>query len=310
VLTRYTIGPLHCAVNSDLPAGRGTDDVAPANVTSQVLVVGGGLAGLEAARTAALRGHDVVLAESRTTPGGTAAIAARVVANLSLVDDIVQWEVNELSRLGVDVRLGLTLEPEQIRDFDAATVIVATGSVAKADAVQAGEPGVVIPGAELSHVTRVPEVFDLTTEQLGVSAVVLDSQGSYVALAVCEYLAARGLFVTLVTHFASVGHPVIPGRRVLGAIGRLNATGRFGAAPLTVVVKISPGRVDVRDLAGQTGRSIAADTVVMVLGDDPEAEIPTALEESGKTMAVVGDALMPRGIRTAIADGHRAGMTV
>jgi NADPH-dependent 2,4-dienoyl-CoA reductase/sulfur reductase-like enzyme len=265
---------------------------------------------MEAARTAALRGHQVTLAEAGSTLGGSAALAASKIDSLALIGDVLRWQRRELDRLGVDVRLASRLEPKEIVDYDAPAVIVATGSVPSARAVQSADPGREIPGTAMDHVIRAADVFTLPPQGLGTHAVVADSLGTYVAIGIAEYLVGLGVHVTFVTHFPSAGHTVVLGRRVLGSMARLHASGRFDVLPLSTILEIRADSVAVRGLGSAAGQPVPADTVVLVLGDEPETDIPAALAASDKATSVVGDAFAPRGIRAAIAHGHRAGLEV
>ena len=87
------------------------DPVGPAAVRKRVLVVGGGPAGLEAARTAALRGHEVHLHEATRQLGGQVAIAA-TAPHRSDIGAITEWLAGEVERLGVTIRLSSMVEPD------------------------------------------------------------------------------------------------------------------------------------------------------------------------------------------------------
>ena len=94
----------------------------------RVVVVGGGPAGLEAARVAAERGHDVVLLEAAPRLGGQL-LLARVASWRADVIAIADWRALELDRLGVEVRMNVFAEPDEVRALDPDVVIVATGGV-------------------------------------------------------------------------------------------------------------------------------------------------------------------------------------
>jgi 2,4-dienoyl-CoA reductase-like NADH-dependent reductase (Old Yellow Enzyme family) len=102
--------PLRCAVNADV--GFETDNLlAPAETPRRVVVVGGGPAGMEAARRLTLRGHRVTLLEATGQLGGTARIAAIVYQPNG---DFVEWLKDRLSELAIDVRLNTTATIEGI----------------------------------------------------------------------------------------------------------------------------------------------------------------------------------------------------
>ncbi len=103
-------------------------EVPPAAVRRRIAVVGAGPAGLEAARVAAERGHEVVVLEAMDRPGGQLALAVRNPRRRDLIG-IVDWRVAELARLGVDLRLSTTAEAVDVLALEPDVVIVATGGM-------------------------------------------------------------------------------------------------------------------------------------------------------------------------------------
>ncbi|MGI9117069.1 MAG: FAD-dependent oxidoreductase, partial [Gaiellales bacterium] len=118
--------PIACAQNptSGMEGPRAT---APAAAPGYVVVVGGGVAGLEAARHAAERGHRVTLLEASDRLGGQITRTATLPV-LGSLDDLWRWRAAELEHLGVDVRLGTTADAELIAGLAPDHVVVATGS--------------------------------------------------------------------------------------------------------------------------------------------------------------------------------------
>lgn len=100
--------------------------ITPAAAPRKVVVVGGGIAGLEAARVSAERGHQVVLFEADAKLGGQLNLAALFVHRRNL-REIAQWREGELARLGVDVRLQTRAETADILAEKPDVVIIATG---------------------------------------------------------------------------------------------------------------------------------------------------------------------------------------
>ena len=171
-------GRLSCAVNPAVGRELDFPPPMPSTQARRVAVVGGGPGGMEAARLAAIQGHDVVLFEARDRLGG-AVRQAQELPTRALLGDICDWQERELNRLGVDVRLNQAADVKAITAAHPDLVVVATGAT----------------GAELPDVSTLPK---------GATAIVDDRFGGYEALGLAEWLAIQGLAVTLTT----------PGRRV------------------------------------------------------------------------------------------------
>ena len=159
VANLMTTGKLQCVVN--VAAGNETtvpfETPAPAPSTKKVLVIGGGPAGLEAARTAALRGHDVELYEMAGFLGGQVR-SRRAAPHRSDLEAITRFLADEVTRLGVKVHLRTPVDPDLVIDARPDEVILATGSTPRRDGFQLSSPSRPVPGATLPHVHTVWEV--------------------------------------------------------------------------------------------------------------------------------------------------------
>lgn len=302
-----TAGMIRCAVNASLPGGRGSDEVPrlgePAD--RRVLIAGGGPAGLEAARVAALRGYDVVLAESSEALGGVARQASVRMPHAPGLREGTEWLEREVRRLGVDVRLGQSVDAGFAREVGAEVVLVATGSAPRRDGVQSARPGQLPYGVDRAGVVTPMEALSLTAEQAGSSAVVVDDIGDYPAIGVSEYLVELGLDVTLVTPFFSLASPIDATFRPLPALGRLAAAGRFHVRPTSLLAGVGPSEAVITYLPTSTDATVDADTVVLVTRPRPTNALLGELTVAGIPAVAIGDAATPRNFRAAIADGYR-----
>ncbi|WP_030621568.1 FAD-dependent oxidoreductase [Streptomyces fulvoviolaceus] len=162
-----------------------------------VVVVGGGPAGLEAARACAERGHRVTLLEAASRLGGQIQLATRANERQKELLSIVNWLDSEARRLGATVRLNTYVEADDVLALDPDVVVVATGGLpATPD----------IPGARHTVTT-----WDVLSGDVapGRRVLVFDDHGSDQALSTAERLAAAGSEVEIVTPDREVGHEVV-----------------------------------------------------------------------------------------------------
>lgn len=300
-----------CTVNAGAgyEAERGDHRLMPAAEPKRVLVVGGGPAGMEAARVAATRGHTVTLVEASPDLGGAVRAAAKAPTRHNLID-IVTWLEAEIYRLGVDVRLSTYVDSSEIVEFAADEIIVATGSWPRMDGVLISHAGQPIRGVEQAHVISSTDLFLAPPAELGNAAVVIDDVGHYEGLAAAEQLVTKGLSVTYVTRLpmlaagiqlSGMNEPFL--QRMAGRPFRHLVRTRAIAIEAKSVT-VGPAHLIVDDV--DTER-LAADTVVLITTNRSNREIYEALFPSGRGVQIIGDAKAPRSLEFAIHEGHMAG---
>jgi NADPH-dependent 2,4-dienoyl-CoA reductase/sulfur reductase-like enzyme len=276
--------------------------ITRAAVAREVLVVGGGPAGLEAARVAATAGHAVRLVEARPVLGGRLAKAAQA-PHLGDLGELLAWYDRELDALGVKIEAGVTVDPATIGSTGAEVIIDASGSVTDRTGRTVAALGVPVPGIE--HAVLDPaDLFGPGAVMVGGSAVVYDDLGQYEALAVTEHLLTVGADVTMVTRLSAVAGALDAGNRVEPALDRFAVLpGRFEALTRARLVEVRPDLCVVAVRGEQGPRVLPAETTVMI-----RPRRPRGLDWSAITVPVVtvGDALAPRDLQTAIREGHLA----
>jgi len=156
----------------------------------RVVVVGAGPAGLEAARVSALRGHEVVLFEAASEPGGQVRLAARMKRRRELLG-IVDWRVERCAEAGVDLRFNTLAEADDVLAQDPDIVIVATGGLPDTGFLDAGEELVATSWDVLSG--------DAKPGRPGCEVLVFDDNGAHPAMQAAEMLAEAGGRVEIVT---------------------------------------------------------------------------------------------------------------
>lgn len=156
----------------------------------KVVVVGGGPGGLEAARVAALRGHEVVLFEAAERLGGQINLAARPASRQRMIG-IADWLAAEVERLGVALRTNCYAEADTVTAEDPDLVIVATGGLPNTEIFADGVEGA-------AHVVSVWDVLGGYAKPSG-KVLLYDDNGRHQGVSCAEVLAAGGAEVELVT---------------------------------------------------------------------------------------------------------------
>jgi 2,4-dienoyl-CoA reductase (NADPH2) len=281
---------------------------------ADVLVVGGGPAGLQAAVTSAQLGHRVRLLEAADHLGGQIRLAASVPARAEL-GDLIRNLSGEANRTGVDVRLGSTATVDVIDMFAPDAVIVATGSMP-------ARPWWAPPPTEGGE--RVVDVVDVLTGDADPrgSVVVIDDTGFHQATSVAELLADRGCRVEVITKAMVVGQDL--GITLDMETWWLRASSR-GIVQSTDLVAMGYADGTLNLLHHPTGaeEQRTPDWVVIAGFGQPVDDLyvslrdraatrttagaPTAPPRSGRGPIVrrVGDCVAPRRAHAAVVDGRR-----
>ena len=296
---------MSCAINPSSFRERVWGDAAlvRAPQRSKVIVVGGGPGGLEAARTAALRGHDVSLIEARERLGGAFALWASLPGREFYFKAIEWWE-QELRRLGVDIRMGARATSESILSARPDAVIVATGALYRRSG-HGSYRDLPIPGHERDFV-HCPEDLLVASALPTGRIVVFDNEGMHAGVGIAELLASRGARVELMTPSFS---PLSP--RVWGAqegrpvIERLRKEG-VQIVPTSWLKEIGDHELIVQDVYSDAERVISdVDAVVLTTGRIAVNDLERALDGKISEVFAVGDALAPRVWAAASFEGHK-----
>lgn len=189
----HALGNFGCAVNPNVGReAEAANDLAKVSTPRQIAVIGGGVAGMEAARVAAERGHHVRLYEAQSDLGGKVRYVSKRAPKMGAFGDIAYWQESELRRLGVEIHTSSYVEASDLLEDRAEAVIVATGAVPVLSGTQRLRPGYRIDGFNRPHVQTSIEVLATAKEKLGRHALVFDDIGHYEAIAAGNILSKQG----------------------------------------------------------------------------------------------------------------------
>jgi hypothetical protein len=272
--------PVACIYNPSAGRERELEPLIPARRARRIVVVGGGPAGLESARVAAARGHDVILLEADDQLGGHVRLEAAVPHRREL-GGIVDYYRRELGRLGVEVRLGIIATADRVRAERPDAVVVATGS-------RAARPEVAVDGMTVVTADEV-----LAGQRVTGSVLVFDDDGRFRGPGAALLLAEHGARVEIVTPELHVGIRLDPSN--LPPFHRHLYEARITLTPSHELRGAAPGRVRLRNVfgGGEVEREPIDALVVALLRRAPQDELYHALRGDLEAH-LVGDASAAR----------------
>jgi len=277
----------------------GEAHLIPTKRKKRVMVIGGGPAGMWAAKIATLRGHDVALYEKEDALGGQVAIAMKG-AGRDEFGVIIRNERNQLQRLNVPVLLSHPVDVNFVLNQDPDAVIVATGSKPKECPVT---------GCTLPYVLSVWNVLK-GEGKIGQNVIFIDYDGHHQATSCAEYLADLGKVVHMVTPSLFVGAELGPTQDLYLSRQRLMQKG-VTFTPDFAVMEIKGTEVHGFNVYSNEWRVFDGyDTVVAAMGNEADDGLYKALKGRAKELYRIGDCVAPRKADMAIYEGYMAGKRV
>jgi 2,4-dienoyl-CoA reductase (NADPH2) len=303
---------VRCAVNPEAGFER-ERDIRPADMKKRIVVVGGGPAGMEAARRLSLKGHSVTLVEQSDRLGGTAQFASIAYEpNQGIVD----WLKRQIAQSNVAVKLRTVATPELMRSLKPDEIVVATGAVRTMPDIPGSDRTNVFSGDEMRKLVLGQDLGSLSAKvdgptrwalaagamtgmskdlelirwaskswmPLGQRIVIIGSE--LVALELAEFLAHRGRAVSVIDEVAKFG----AGIQIVRRWRVLHEARELGVAllPLARDIRIGDGAVIYVNPHDQV-RSIQADHVIVAKGAHGNLELANALRRAGFSVHTAGD---------------------
>jgi 2,4-dienoyl-CoA reductase-like NADH-dependent reductase (Old Yellow Enzyme family)/thioredoxin reductase len=268
----------------NLALGKEAEYVSPhTSKRKKVLIAGGGPAGMEAARTATLWGHEVILYEKDKALGGQVNIAV-IPPKKDIYKEVTASRVKAIKELGVEIHLGEELSPDIVKQIAPDVLIIATGSKPLVPKISGIDRKNVITAAEA-----------LREAHVGDKVVVVG--GGLVGCETADYLAQQGKEVTIVEMLRHTARDIGPAARYF--LRRRLAEKGIKILTSTTVEEVIDGGVRVKSGEGSQLLS-PVDTVVLATGAESVNELGPAAKGIVPEVYVIGDAAKPGKIMAAV----------
>lgn len=291
---------LACTVNPEVGDGAFAEPFKPAAQPRVLVVVGGGPAGMEAARVAAERGHKVTLIERASKLGGQVIVAAQAPLRPHFGRHVA-WQAAELYRLGVEVCLDTVATQEVIADLQSDAIVIATGSAGY------------IP--EEVHELSCPAATDVDV-YLGKlrirkdeRVIIYDAEGYHRGGNIAAFASVAGAQVELVTPFSAAAENLEASNK-RGMYKQLHEHGVI-ISTRQQLLGVEAGCLQTQDVWTDSLQSIPQADLVVFVGyyrSDTSLYDQLLAKRSDAQVLLVGDARAPRLLRNAISEGARAAL--
>jgi 2,4-dienoyl-CoA reductase-like NADH-dependent reductase (Old Yellow Enzyme family)/thioredoxin reductase len=292
-------GRPNCTQN--LVSGRENTEIAvikPAPLKKKVVVVGGGPAGMESARVADIRGHQVTLFEKDSKMGGQINILSRAPGREEF-SQVVRFLAHQIEKSGIKVVLGSEASLESILLEQPDAVIVATGARPYIEPV---------PGCDASRLFSPYQVLQGNVN-VGRKVLIYENTPEMEGQTVADYLAERGVQVELITSLPSLGAGLMTPATLLMTYNpiiwrRLRKNGA-NITTHTKIKEMSGNRVTLIDCWSDEESTIDnVDSIIMSTGYLPNSSLYKSLQGKIKELYAVGDCVTPKRVPEAIHNAY------
>lgn len=281
---------IFCSVNARV--GREGETFTPA-APKKVFIVGAGPAGMEAALTARMRGHDVSLFEPEPSLGGLLGLAARPPFKADIAR-LIDYYNFQFKKNGIKINTGVRVISDQISRESPDHLIMATGSTP------------IVPAFPGSRGENVVGALDILSGKKETGEKVVVVGGGMIGCETAEFLASRGKKVVVLEMLDRIANDVGPSNRWV-LIMRLKKAGVRLESKTKVVEIRGPEVITMRE--GKT-ESFSGDSIIIAVGMKSNQSPAEKLKGIVSSTTIIGDALAPRRIKDAVEEGYLTAMKI
>lgn len=286
-----SVGGVRCSVNAAL--GREAEyRIMTTSNPKKILIVGGGPAGMEAARVAALRGHSVTLWEMSSKMGGQLLFGC-IPPHKDRIEVLRRYLERQVIKTGVKVEVGFEATAEKILAFKPDAVVFATGGIP------------FTPPIPNRGDTQIVQALDVLAGKKEVGNRVVIVGGGLVGCELAEYLVENGKMVTITNLLDEMGQGVGAGLR--GPLIERLIEMKIDLLTSVKYEYFGSDGVVLKTKDGQQ-RIIPADSIVLAAGVKPSRKVYEEIKGQISEISLIGDCVESRTIRDAIADGYSTAM--
>jgi 2,4-dienoyl-CoA reductase-like NADH-dependent reductase (Old Yellow Enzyme family)/thioredoxin reductase len=261
----------------------------------RVAIIGGGPAGLETARVAALRGHQVTIYEKEQELGGQIRIG-RVPPHRGELGKVTDYLFHQVKKAGVQIELGTEITPSMLSGLDADAIVLASGALPSTPWIK---------GVGSAHVVY---TFDVLAGKVSVGKKAVVVGGGLVGVETADFLCEQGKEVIILEMLDQMASDT-------GSANRVYFEDRFVEKKVEVQLDAKVSEIDEEGITfqqrGWTKRILGVDTVVLATGAVPNDSLWNRVADMpNRKVFRVGDCVKPRNAMEAIYEGSKIGREI